>query len=235
MRPIWRILSTLFLGSLLCGFGPALLPNPSETCGLECVLKTMDDAAASFHTTQADFVWDAYQRVVDETDTQKGTVYYRRAGKAIEMMAEIKEPDAKFVLYKDGKLQVYQPKIEQVIQYPTSGHNEIESYLVLGFGGSGQDLMKSFDVSYVGEEAVGGTATAKLQLIPKSEKFRNNVSKIVLWIDLSRGISLQQQFYQTQGDYRLAKYSAVRVNTKIGNEVFQLKTTKKTQFVSPRG
>jgi len=52
---------------------------------------------------------------------------------------------------------------------------------------------------------------------------------------LSRGISLQQQFYQTQGDYRLAKYSTVRVNPKIGNEVFQLKTTKKTQFVSPHG
>jgi hypothetical protein len=40
---------------------------------------------------------------------------------------------------------------------------------------------------------------------------------------------------QGQGDYRLAKYSAVRLNGKIGNEVFQLKTTKKTQFVSPRG
>jgi outer membrane lipoprotein-sorting protein len=172
---------------------------------------------------------------VDETDTQKGTVYYRRTGQQIEMMAEIKEPDAKFVLYKDGKLQVYQPRIEQVIQYPTSGHNEIESYLVLGFGGSGEDLKKSFDVSYVGDEAVAGTATAKLQLIPKSEKFRSNVSKIVLWIDLSRGISLQQQFFQTQGDYRLAKYSTVRVNPKIGNEVFQLKTTKKTQFVSPHG
>jgi hypothetical protein len=57
----------------------------------------------------------------------------------------------------------------------------------------------------------------------------------VLWIDLSRGISLQQQFFQTQGDYRLAKYSGIKVNAKIGNEVFQLKTTKKTQFVSPRG
>ena len=85
---------------------------------LESVLKKMDAAAANFQTTQADFVWDQYQRVVDEHDTQKGTVYYRRAGNQIEMMAEIKEPDAKFVLYKDGKLQVYQPKIEQVMEYP---------------------------------------------------------------------------------------------------------------------
>src|SRR5260370_19415944 len=234
MKPLGRVVGSLFLGSLLCGFSSR--PSPA-TCGLECVLKKMDDAAANFHTTQADFVWDQYQKVVDETDTQKGTVYYRRAGNKIEMMAEIKEPEAKFVLYKEGKLQVYQPKIEQVIVYPTSGNqNEIESYLVLGFGGSGQDLSKSFDVSYAGEETVGSTATGKLQLIPKSEKVRSNYfSKAVLWIDLSRGISLQQQFFQTQGDYRLAKYSGIKVNARIGNDVFQLKTTKKTQFVSPRG
>jgi outer membrane lipoprotein-sorting protein len=174
--------------------------------------------------------------VVDETDTQKGTVYYRRAGKEIEMMAEIKEPDRKFVLYKDGKLQVYQPKLEQVMVYPASGnHNEIESYLVLGFGGSGQDLMKSFEVSYQGEETIDNIRTAKLQLIPKGEKARGYFPKILLWIDLGRGISVQQQLMQGQGDYRLAKYSAVRLNGKIGNDVFQLKTTKKTQFVSPRG
>lgn len=213
----------------------SLLLQQHEAPTLESVLKKMDAAAANFQTTQADFVWDQYQRVVDETDTQKGTVYYRRAGKEMEMMAAIKEPDPKFVLYKDDKVQVYQPKIEQVIVYPTGGNrNEIESYLVLGFGGSGQDLKKSFEVSYLGEQTVGGIATGKLQLIPKSDKFRNNISKIFLWIDLSSGISVQQQFFQPQGDYRLAKYSSIR-HEKIGTDVFRLKTTSKTQFVSPRG
>ncbi|MGB8863169.1 MAG: outer membrane lipoprotein carrier protein LolA, partial [Candidatus Sulfotelmatobacter sp.] len=84
---------------------------------LDSVLQTMDAAAAHFQTAQADFVWEQYQKVVDETDTQKGTVYYRRSGKEIEMMADINEPDRKFVLYKDGKLHVYQPKIEQVMEY----------------------------------------------------------------------------------------------------------------------
>jgi len=107
---------------------------------------------------------------------------------------------------------------------------------VLGFGGSGQDLKKSFDVTYAGDETVDGIATSKLQLIPKSDKLRNNFfAKAILWIDLSRGVSVQQKFFQSQGDYRLAKYSAIRVNAKISNDVFQLKTTKKTQFVSPRG
>ncbi|MGA9445927.1 MAG: outer-membrane lipoprotein carrier protein LolA [Candidatus Sulfotelmatobacter sp.] len=203
---------------------------------LDSVLQTMDAAAAHFQTAQADFVWDQYQKVVDETDTQKGTVYYRRSGKEIEMMADIKEPDRKFVLYKDGKLQVYQPKIEQVMEYSAgANHEEIESFLVLGFGGSGQDLKKAFDVSYQGEETVANIPTAKLQLIPKSEKIRSNFPQIILWIDLSRGISIQQKFMQGQGDDRLAKYSAVNLHAKISNDVFRLKTTGKTKFVSPRG
>src|SRR6202166_3189798 len=216
-------------------FCTALLSSAQDN-RLDTVLKKMDSAAANFQTAQADFVWDQYQRVVDETDTQKGTVYYRKAGKEIQMLADIKEPERKIVLYKDGKLQVYQPKIDQVMSYPAGGNrNELESYLVLGFGGSGEDLKKAFDVSYEGEETVDGVATARLALVPKSEKVRGTFTKIFLWIDLARGISIQQKFMQTQGDYRLARYSQVRLNGKISNDVFQLKTTGKTQFVSPRG
>jgi outer membrane lipoprotein-sorting protein len=207
-----------------------------EAPTLDSVLKKMDAAAANFRTTQADFVWDQYQKVVDEHDLQKGTVYYRRSGKEIEMMADIKEPEQKFLLYKDGKLQVYQPKIEQVMEYSAgANHNEIESYLVLGFGGSGEDLKKQFEVAYQGEETIDNIATAKLQLIPKSEKVKNYFTEALLWIDLNRGISVQQKFMQGQDDYRVAKYSAINVHAKIGNEVFRLKTTGKTKIVSPRG
>ena len=67
----------------------SLLLQQQQAPSLESVLKKMDAAAAGFHTAQADFVWDQYQKVVGETDTQRGTVYYRRAGNEIEMMAQI--------------------------------------------------------------------------------------------------------------------------------------------------
>src|SRR5579863_2890356 len=154
----------------------SLLLAQQQTPTLDSVLKKMDAVSASFQTAQADFVWDQYQKVVDETDTQKGTVYYRRSAKKIEMMADIKQPDQKFVLYKDGMLQVYQPKIEQVMNYSAGAHgSELESFLVLGFGGSGQDLKQSFDVTYEGEETIDAVATARLRLIPKGEKMRGNI------------------------------------------------------------
>jgi len=203
---------------------------------LESVLKKMDTAAANFRSTQADFEWDRYEKVIDEVDDiQFGTIYFRRTGNEIEMKADIKKPELKYVLFSSGKIQVFQPKPDQVTVYDAGKNRaDIESYFVLGFGGSGQDLVKSFDVTYQGEETINNAATAKLQLIPKSAKVKNTFKQIFLWID-QRGISVQQQFFEPQGDYRLAKYSNIRVNEKIPDEVFRLKTTGKTQTISPHG
>jgi outer membrane lipoprotein-sorting protein len=110
----------------------------------------------------------------------------------------------------------------------------VESFLVLGFGGSGEDLKKNFDVSFQGEETIDNIPTAKLQLTPKNDKTRSNFPQIILWIGLDNGISVQQKLMQTQGDYRLAKYSAINLRPKLGNDIFRLRTTGKTQFVSPR-
>ena len=228
------------------GLGSAYPQSASDPAALDTVLKKMDAAAASFRTTQADFEWDRYEKVIDEIDdVQTGTIYYRRNGKQVEMMADIRKdgptpadlkPEPKYVLFSEGKIRMYQPKPDQVTVYDLGKNgSDFESYLVLGFGGSGQDLVKAFDVTYGGSEKIGGVATAKLQLVPKSERLRNNFKQIILWIDVDRGISVQQQFFEPQGDYRLAKYSAIRVNGKINSDVFQLKTTSKTQTITPHG
>ena len=106
---------------------------------------------------------------------------------------------------------------------------------MLGFGGSGHDLLKSYDVKYAGSETVDGVEVAKLELTPKSAKLRNNIAKILLWIDPARGVSVQQQFVEPGGDYRLAKYSDIHLNQKLPDGVFKLKTTGKTRIVSPQG
>ena len=46
---------------------------------------------------------------------------------------------------------------------------------------------------------------------------------------------MQQQFFEPDGDYRLAKYSDIKIDQKLPEDVFKLKTTKKTKFVSPQG
>jgi outer membrane lipoprotein-sorting protein len=209
----------------------------AQQAPLQQVLSQMDQTAANFRTTQASFVWDQYQKVVDETDTQKGTVYFRRVGNEIQMAADISDPTSpKYVLFTDSKVEFYQPKIDQVTRWNTGKDRAaFESFLVLGFGGSGKDMLKSFDVSYIGTEKVDGVDTAKLELVPKSLKVRNTFDHIWLWIDPSRGVSVQQQLFAPSGDYRLAKYSDIQLNQKIPDTAFKLKTTGKTKFVSPQG
>jgi outer membrane lipoprotein-sorting protein len=220
--------------------------HPPDTLTLETVLKKMDAAAAGFHALQADFEWDGYEKVIDEVDdVQTGTISYRRNGKSIEMMADIKmegnsaaalKPERKSVLFRDGKIQMYQPRPDQLTVYDLGKNSgDFESYLVLGFGGSGQDLIKNFDVTLLGPETVDGVATAELKLVPKSERIRNNFKEILLWIDLERGISVQQKFTQPQGDSRLTKYSAIHMKEKLGDDIFKIKTTGKTQTITPRG
>jgi outer membrane lipoprotein-sorting protein len=219
----------------LCAF---LLCAPvwaQNDAALEGVLTDLDNAATKFHTAEASFVWDQYQKVVDETDSQKGKVYLRRSGKDLQMMAEITDPDRKYVLLNEGKIQIYQPRIDQVTVYTPGNREEVESFMTLGFGGSGHALLKSFDVKYLGKEELGGTQTAKLDLVPKSQKVRNNVAHIILWIDTGRGVSLQQQVFELSGDYRLAKYSDIEINQKLPDNAFKLKTTGKTKTVSTHG
>src|SRR5437773_11456910 len=217
----------------------ACLPQtsaPQSDGALERVLTQMDNTAAKFHTTQASFVWNQYSKVVDETDTQKGKVYFRRANNEIQMAADITDPEKKYVLFNDSKVQVYQPKIEQVTVYNTGKNREaFESFLVLGFGGGGHEMLKSFDVKYLAAENLNGVETAKLELVPKSVKVRNNVDHILLWIDPARGVPAQQQFFEPSCDYRLTKYSDIKVNEKIPDSIFKLKTTGKTKTVSPQG
>jgi outer membrane lipoprotein-sorting protein len=213
------------------------VPQAESGSALEKVLSQMDATASSFRTAQANFVWEQYQKVINETETQKGTVYYRRSGKEIQMMADITDPP-KGVLFTGGKVQVYEPKLNRVTTYEAGKNREaVESFLVLGFGGGGHDMLKSFDVKSLGTENVGGVPAAKLELIPKSERVRNLFGKIWLWIDPARGISVQQQFFDTvSGDYRLAKYSDIQLNQKISDSAFKLKTRSDTQFIAaPKG
>lgn len=233
----WFLSSILLLSTVAPAQEKAAEPAPrNQNAGLEKVLNQLDATAGNFRSARADFVWDQFQKVVNETDTQKGRVYFRRMGKDTQMMAHITEPSEKYVLYSEGKVQVYEPKIDQVTVY-SAGKNraDVESFLVLGFGGRGHDLPKSFDVRFPGAETVNGTETAKLDLTPKSERIRGMFEHILMWVDLARGVSIQQQVFQPGGDYRLAKYSDIQLNQKLPDNVFKLKTTSKTKTVTPQG
>ena len=143
------------------------------------------------------------------------------------------KPDTNAPKPVDPKVQ---PKIDTLTLY-NAGKNksEMESFMVLGFGGRGHDLPPSYEVKYAGTETIDGVKTEKLELVPKSQKTRNVFNKIVLWIDPARGISVRQQLFTPSQDYRLAKYTNIKINQKISDDVFKVKTTSHTKTLTPQG
>lgn len=202
---------------------------------LKQVLAQMNHAAATFKSAQADFQFDYYTKVMDEHDIQKGQIFFRRTGKEVDIAINVVSPAPKNVLYKEGKISFYQPRIDQVTEKIVGKNkSDLEAMLNLGFGGSGDELVKSFDVTMEGWETVDGVKTARLRLTSKSENLKKLFTRAVLWIDPERDVPLKQQFFEQTNDYRLNHYTAIKLNSRLSNDVFQLKTTSKTQFVRPQ-
>jgi outer membrane lipoprotein-sorting protein len=201
---------------------------------LEKIISKMDETAAKFRTAQANFTWTTFNSVVnEESGRQTGKIYFQRHGNETEMAAEIDPPDAQQVIFSQGKVQLYKSRTGIVDVYDASAHrDEFETFLVLGFGSSGEDMRKTFDITYGGEEKIDGTDTVRLELVPKSDKARQHVPRITLWINPQNGILVQQKLMETDGDYRLAKYSDIQLGQKIPAKVFQLKTSGKTKIVT---
>jgi outer membrane lipoprotein-sorting protein len=153
----------------------------------------------------------------------------------VDAAFEIEGPAPKQVVYKDGKLRIFEKKINQVTERDVSKNKQdVEAFLSLGFGASGTDLVRDYDVKMLGWETVDGVRVARLDLTPKSDRVRQTYNKIELWIDPERDISVRQQCFEPSGDYRLAHYTEMKLGGKISEEVFRLKTNEKTKTVTPQ-
>ena len=195
---------------------------------LDAILRQMDAASAKFKSAEADFQWDFYERVVKQTTTQHGSIYFKKNGANLEMGAKIDPPTAKFFSFKDGKLIVFDPGTHDLKLF-ASGKNraQYESFLTLGFGGSGSELAKAWTITDLGTEPLSDgkttVATTKLDLVSKDPNVRNMFTHIVIWVDPVRGISLKQQFFTPSEDYRTTIYSNIRYNQPIDTKPYQYK------------
>jgi outer membrane lipoprotein-sorting protein len=216
----WDTLSAAVACAVL--FGAQMVH--AQGCDTAKVLAQMDAASARFESTQADFKWDVLQTVVNEHDIQTGTIYFERTGGSTSMAAYIKQPAEKIVFYTGGNLILIQPDIKQETIFSAgSNRGQYESFLTLGFGGSGKDLQNTWTVSCQGMEPIDGTSTAKLDLTPKQQSVANLFTHVTVWIDPTRSLSLKQIFYEPSGDNRTATYAAIKYNTRIPAEIFKPK------------
>jgi outer membrane lipoprotein-sorting protein len=216
--------------ALLCLGWLILLPGGvrAQSTSLQQVLAQLDAAAAKFSSAQADFIWDQFTAVVQDHDLQTGTISYERKKGVTRMAAELKQdngkPAPKSVVYDAGQVQIYTPEIKQLmVRKAGANRGQWESFLTLGFGGSGTDLENNWKVSLEGTEKIDGVSVAKLDLVPKEQQVLDMFSHVTIWVDPTRSLSYKQVFYQPSGDKRTATYTNIRYNVPLPASVFQIK------------
>lgn len=206
---------------------------------LESVLRKLDVAAHNFHSTSADFEFDTIETdPVYDKDVQTGAVYYERNEGAFQMGVHIAEhnnkPAPKVYTYGKGSFKLFEPPpIDQVTTYTKA--NKFESYVMLGFGASGKDLEAKWDIKYLGSEKLSDgkntITTEKLELVAKDTEVRKNLTKVTIWVDPDRAVSLKQEL-QFSSNTRTSIYSNIKVNVSksIPDDAFNFKTDRKTQY-----
>jgi outer membrane lipoprotein-sorting protein len=142
-------------------------------------------------------------------------------------MADLKQENGqdapKKVLFNGSEAKFYEPKINHLTLIRAGANRaQWESFLTLGFGGSGTDLQAIWKVSLQGTEQMDGVTVDKLDLVPIQENVANLFSHVTIWVDPALGISHKQIFYQPSGDSRTATYKNIRYNLSIPANVFVL-------------
>ncbi len=200
------------------------------------VLTKMDQAAPNFTALSADIHRITYTKVLDEKSTEAGTMLVRRASpRDLQVAINFTEPDAKTVVFRGKKAEIYYPKMKTVEEWDLGKHVDlVNQFLVLGFGSSGREIKAGYNVKYAGEETISNEKTQHLELTPKSAQGSSTISRIDLWVSDKGSYPVQQKIGKPSGDYYLFTYANVRLNPPLGEEALRLKFPKGTKRVTPQ-
>jgi outer membrane lipoprotein-sorting protein len=220
----------LFLRAGLAGGGGAQARAALTT---EQVMRELDREAKALHSLTADIERTTVTVVVNDRSTESGRISMRTDGK---MRIELSKPDERTILRNGDKVWHYLPKTKRVEEYDISKYGALaDSLLTIGLGSSGSSLRKHYLVTVLGEETVEGRKTVQLELVPKDEKFRDQIARIQLWVDTSSWLAIQQKFFETgSGDYILINYRNIATNMKMPENDFKPRWPKNVKVVKPQ-
>jgi outer membrane lipoprotein-sorting protein len=227
-----RLISLIFA---LCATAIATGAGAAQTAAkwtTEGVLAMMDRSAKDFHSLTADLENIKYTAVVKDTSTETGQIWVRHDQK---MRIEITKPEPRTMLRTGNSLFLYNPKLNRVEEYDLGKNGSmVDQYARLGFGTRSEDLKKSYLVTVTGEEELDHKKTVVVELTPKSEQMRSQITRVQMWIDEASWLPIEQKFYETgAGDYILFHYTNMMKNLKINESKFKQDWPKNASHEKP--
>lgn len=234
LKPFCALLLPIVLLAALSTPGGAGPRQANGKLSLDYVLSMMDRSAEDFRSLTAAIEHIKYTAVVKDTSTESGEIFVRKDSK---MRIDFQSPDPRTILRNGDNLYIYTPKINRVEEYNIGKNRAMaDQYLALGFGTRVDNLKKNYEISLSGEEELDGHKAAVIELAPKSDDAKKQISKIQMWVDESSWLPVQQKFYESgSGDYFMSHYTKVMKNLKLGDGKFKPDWPKGTKIEKPRG
>jgi len=192
------------------------------------VLERMGAAGKDFRSFQANFTQKNYVAVLREfDDPESGIFIYARAkdGSAL-VRQEYKAPGRKILTIKGGEAVVYQPSLNQASKINLGKNRDKAEFLALGIGQTPAKMRETFNVEYIGEEKIAGTACSMLLLKPKNSAVSAYFASITLWISNASNLPVQQKLTEPNGNYVLNTFTSEKLNPKVSEFDFEQKLPK---------
>lgn len=194
---------------------------------LQDLMARMDQAAAKFQAMSANVQYITYVKVIDDTSKETGTVKMKKVHQGeIAGRIDFITPDERTVVFQKREARVYTPNIKTVQIYDLGTHGEqLDRFLMIGFGTSGTELAHDYSMKVLGPETVGGKKTTRLELEPRTDDIKRVVAKLELWIPDApdEPYPWQEKIYQQSGDYRLVNYTDLKINPPLSANALELK------------
>ncbi len=199
---------------------------------LDGILAKMDRLAKSFQSVTASFKNVEYTAVLKELEPPALGVIEIKRGKGGAMATlKFSDPDPHTIVFKGKEAHIYKPKAKVVEDYDVSKHTGIiDQFLLLGFGTSGADLRKDYDIKLAGAESVDSIPTTKLELTPKAAEAKKVITKIELWMG-DNGNAVEEKVTEPSGNYFQVWYTNVKPNAPVADSEFELKLPKDVKHI----
>lgn len=225
-------LVALALAGLALAPGTSYPTQSNSKLNLDFVLQMMDRSAEDFKSLTAAIDHIKFTAVVKDTSTETGEIFVRKDQK---MRIDFQHPDPRTIIRNGDNLYIYTPKINRVEEYNIGKNRAMaDQYLALGFGMRTDALRKNYAIALVTEEELDGHKAAVLELVPKSDDVRKQISKIHIWVDEASWLPVQQKFFETGSeDYFISHYTKVMKNLKLGDGKFKPDWPKGTKVEKP--
>jgi len=200
-------------------------------------LKRLDERAAEIHSFTAAFRQEKHPTFLEEPIASRGRI--RLKGDRMRWDTKGEQPTR--MLVTPTRLRIYYPKQELLEIYPA---DERFGGVVASPVPRLRDLLSSFRMraapvpSGEGEEGDGEKtygASLRLRLVPREEKAREHIQRVVVYLDETRGCAKGVRITDADGERTEIAFSEIRINPEVPDESLTLEVPEGSRPFDRRG